>query len=259
MSDSTQQHATLDGLEEVSAIVAKYIAIEDVLVQSMRIGSDPASVAAFESSIIKVYSSVLLFQVKAALHFHRQTMARTVSNIVKSVDWVDLLAKVRQNDADCVALTTVTGMTNVASGIGEINNSLVGLDRKWNDMKNIGDVLDKLQKELEKKQKTNQEIISWISDIQVGEDHERVRAKLGVRYWNAGHWLLHNSAFEIWRASPRGQFWLQGSVGKTSLASIVINDLVKSGRNLNIAFFYCSRGCRQWGHRSLTFFLLHHS
>lgn len=71
-----------------------------------------------------------------------------------------------------------------------------------------------------------------------------MRAKLGARYWNAGHWLLLNSAFKIWRASPRDQFWLQGSVGtgKTSLASIVINDLVRRGKNLNIAFFYCSRG-----------------
>lgn len=87
-------------------------------------------------------------------------MARTVSNSVKSVDWTGLLAKVRQTDADCVALTTVTGMTNAIFGIGEINNTLIELDKKWNDMKNIGNVLEKLQNKLDKKQRTNGEIIS---------------------------------------------------------------------------------------------------
>lgn len=95
-------------------------------------------------------------------------------------------------------------MTNVTSGIGDINNTLIELDRKWGDMKNISNVLEKLQMELDKEQKTNGGIISWISDIQVGEDHVWVRAKLGARYWNAGHWLLLSSAFKIWRAFPRG-------------------------------------------------------
>lgn len=65
MSDSTQHHDVLDGLEGTSSIVAKYIAIEDVFVESVRIGSHSSSVTAFEGSIIMVYSSVLLFQVRS--------------------------------------------------------------------------------------------------------------------------------------------------------------------------------------------------
>lgn len=67
MSDSIQHHTALDGLEEASSIVAKYIAIEDVFVESARIGSGPVSVAAFEGSIIMVYSSFLLSQASSNL------------------------------------------------------------------------------------------------------------------------------------------------------------------------------------------------
>jgi hypothetical protein len=61
--------AALDGLEDVSSLVAKYIAIENLYVQRCQLDPKSSSNTAFESSIIRVYSSVLRFQVEAALHF----------------------------------------------------------------------------------------------------------------------------------------------------------------------------------------------
>ncbi|TVY34358.1 Vegetative incompatibility protein HET-E-1 [Lachnellula subtilissima] len=243
LNDSTQHKAALDGLEHISSLVAKYIAIEDVYVQSCRVDPKAESNDAFEASIIKVYSSILRFQVEAALHFHRPTMARTVSNVVQSVDWTELLSKVKESDAECVAFTSMTGMATLGSNLNGIGNSLIELRQRCEEIHDIGKALATLQEVWDANQKGISQIVSWISDAQVGEDHERVRTKLGARHWDAGQWFLENPGFKAWKGSKRGQFWLQGSVGtgKTSLASIVINELVKAGDDRSIAFYYCSR------------------
>ncbi|TVY88295.1 Vegetative incompatibility protein HET-E-1, partial [Lachnellula willkommii] len=235
--------AALDGLEEISSLVAKYIAIEDVFVQSCRVDPRAASNDAFEASILKVYSSILRFQVEAALHFHRPTVARTVSNVVQSVDWAELLSKVKESDAECVALTSMIGLASLGSNLSGIGNSLVELRQRSEEIHDIGKALATLQEAWDANQKGISQIVSWISDAQVGEDHKRVRTKLGARHWDAGQWFLENPGFKAWKGSNRGQLWLQGSVGtgKTSLASIVINELVKVGDNRSIAFYYCSR------------------
>ncbi|KAE8446360.1 hypothetical protein EG329_012109 [Mollisiaceae sp. DMI_Dod_QoI] len=243
LNDSTQHQEALSGLEEISSVVAKYIPVENVYVQNCAVDPCAETNAAFEASILKVYSDVLLFQVHATLHFHRSTMARTLSNIAKSVDWTKLLSNIKKSDVDCVAMTSMVGMANLGSDVSNINHSLLVLRQNYNELQEVNQILHNIQEKWEAKQTENTRIVSWVSDIQIGEDHERVRTKLGARHWDAGQWFLQNSGFKDWRNSPRGLFWLQGSVGtgKTSLASIVINDLVKTD-NRSIAFYYCSRG-----------------
>jgi Cdc6-like AAA superfamily ATPase len=221
----------------------RYIAIEDLYVRSCQADPNSSSSAAFQKAIIKVFSGVLQFQVEAALHCHRSTMARTVSNLAKSVDWVDNLSKIKQSDAACVAMTSVTAMSNMSSSIAEIGSGLAELRKRSEEIHEMSKIFGTLQEDRDEKQKKYAVVIAWISDAQVGEDHERVRAKLGARHWDAGQWFLRNPDFIEWKSSPRGQFWLQGSVGtgKTSLASIVINELIKAGDDRSIAFYYCSR------------------
>jgi hypothetical protein len=170
-------------------------------------------------------------------------MARTASNIVKSIDWADLLSKVKQSDAECVALTSVTGMANLGSNINGIGNSHVEIRQRSEEIRDMSKTLATLQEAWDANQKEISQIISWISNAQVGEDHERVKTKLGARHWDAGQWFLQNREFKVWKSSNRGQFWLQGSVrtGKTSLASILVNELVKASDDRSIAFNYCSR------------------
>ena len=199
--------------------------------------------AGFEASIIKVYSSILLFQVQAALYFHRSTMTRVVSNIVKLVEWKDLLSNIRKDDHNCVATASMIRIAHMGSFVNGIHGSLLEMKQRCEEIHDISKVLHKFGEDWEKKQTSNAGIVSWVSDIPVGEEHERVRVKLGARYWDAGQWFLQILEFKDWKTTPRGQFWLQGSVGtgKTSLASIVIHDLIKTGYHPSIAFYYCSR------------------
>jgi Cdc6-like AAA superfamily ATPase len=183
-------------------------------------------------------------------------MARTVSNVIKSIDWEDLLTKIRKVDSECVTMASMAGTASVVSGLSIVSASLADIQQKWEEIHNINITLTKLQDDWEKRQSGNAKIIQWISDIQVGEDHERVRNKLGSRYWDAGQWFLSNPEFKKWKISQQGQLWLQGSVGtgKTSLASIVVNELVKSSDGHSIAFYYCSRSAGAVSNSPTTIF-----
>jgi hypothetical protein len=203
LNDSTQNQDVLNGIEEISTIVGKYIAIEDVYVQSCEVSPGSESNVAFEKCIINVYSSVLLFQVKAALHFHRPTMARTASNIVKSVNWMELLLKIKKCDAECLAMASLAGTSNMTSGISSINENILDIQRKWKEIEDISAIVKKLEAGWEKKQKDIKAMIEWISDVQVGIEHERARASLGERYWNSGKWFLNGPDFRSWTAETR--------------------------------------------------------
>jgi N-terminal domain of NWD NACHT-NTPase len=158
-------------------------------VQSCTLDPRLESNAGFEASIIKVYSSILLFQVQAALYFHRSTMTRVVSNIVKLVEWRNLLSNIRKDDYNCVATASMIGIAHTGSFISDIHGSLLDMKQKCEEIHDISKVLHKFREDWEKKQTSNAGIVSWVSDVPVGEEHERVRAKLGARYWDAGQWF----------------------------------------------------------------------
>ncbi|EHK99410.1 putative Ecotropic viral integration site 5 protein like protein [Glarea lozoyensis 74030] len=101
------------------------------------------------------------------------TPTRTFSNITKSVDWAELISTVKQTDADCVALTSVTATTNMSSDISLINKGVLRLDEKWTEISHIVETLGTLQKGFEAKQSENARILSWISDIRVGDIHRQ--------------------------------------------------------------------------------------
>lgn len=102
-------------------------------------------------------------------------------------------------------------------------------------------------KKLDESDNENKSIISWLSNLKYGQDHENARTKLGSTYSDSGQWLLHSSEYARWSMSrPNNVLWLRGHVGtgKTSLVSIVTNRFLqnlKSTGKERLAYFYCSR------------------
>lgn len=93
----------------------------------------------------------------------------------------------------------------------------------------------------------NAGIISWISVVQVGEAHSRIREKLGSQYWDTGKWFLAPPAdhdpYQDWKKTLNGQIWIQGAPGtkKCSLESLVIHDLITIPASNKLAIYYCFR------------------
>ena len=92
-------------------------------------------------------------------------------------------------------------------------------------------------------QRETAEILSWVSPIPVGDDHEAVQSKLGSCYNASGRWLLTSEEFLKWKNGFSRIFWLRGAVGtgKTSLVFLIVRQFLQEAADERLACFYCSR------------------
>ncbi|KAL5331179.1 hypothetical protein ACEPPN_000708 [Leptodophora sp. 'Broadleaf-Isolate-01'] len=104
----------------------------------------------------------------------------------------------------------------------------------------VSDLLERVE------EKEQLEILKWISPIEYGKHHNRVKED---RTPDTCEWLLEDGRFRKWEdASSSVILWLQGSpgAGKTFLTSKVIDHvrsrLQSSLSQEGFAFFYCNRG-----------------
>lgn len=128
-----------------------------------RLGADPK----FEDAVVALYSDILMFYAKATCYFARRTLTMAFRNVVKLDDWTGLLSKVSNAEQTCMGFTTVLSQSALLKGQEEIESLLRVLESR--DMQN------RIQK-----------ILAWLSPIDVGKQHEQVKAKLGARYSTSG-------------------------------------------------------------------------
>jgi hypothetical protein len=196
------------------------------------------------------------------------------SNIGKKVPWADMRAKMKDLDAECKSFQSLISRDLIFSKLENLDNGIrtwrkededrheiiVNLIEKWRKQMSgqfdkeaaktdfIAKWLENLMNDRQACIDANSRIISWISDVQVGEAHSRIREKLGSQYWDTGKWFLappagQNDPYQDWRKSLNSQIWIQGApgTGKSSLESLVIHDLITNPASDNLAFYYCFR------------------
>ena len=248
-----EQEKAMDGLEEVSKVLARYSAVEKLLLSK----DSKKRNLEFEASIVTTYTEVLRYQVCATCHFSHGTVGRMFESIMTSNDWTRMLKKIQDADRHCQGFITLMSTQKLLESIQTIRQ---GFDRKlyekWQNAKTSNDKIllqwtdDRIQAS-EALQDENEKILNWISDVRVGQDHAAIREKLGASYWDSGQWFFNpyedeHDNFQDWKLSVRDQLWLQGTVGtgKTSLTSLVINHLIEHLPKEQLAFYYCSRSTR---------------
>jgi hypothetical protein len=175
-------------------------------------------------AILKVYKAILLYQAKAANHVRRSTFSRTSRDTVAADPWADDLKKIKDADTDCQTFVSLASTTKLSDELESIKEALFNL-------------------------KMEPSVLEWLingnhSEI---ETHHRIRREVGEQYQSCGAWFLRpkdgDDSYAVWRKLIRGQLSLQGSAGtgKTTLASMVVEDLVDDVSHPKLAYYYCKR------------------
>jgi hypothetical protein len=207
--DSEQHDQVLDGLVSITDLMNFYAQAEPFYL-SQNVNTEP---------LVELYKLVLEFQMLAAGYFSRNTAARFTRNVFMPDGWSDKLTKVRRKDEEC---------------------------RKWVNLSVSKQVISKLDAHLSAVNNDAaqaQQILEWISNISVRDQHVFVReSKLGRPYWNTGRWLIEHRDFRQWAQSSSGIFYLEGGVGvgKSCLVSSVLEEYFKASLD-RLGFFYCTR------------------
>jgi hypothetical protein len=219
MSDTEKHQEALNGLEQVTKILWCYAAADRALFV------DPTTRDSYSKVLLPLYIALLKYNCTAAQYFGQKTLKRIWKNTTGSISWSDNSAQIVVLDDDC-------RKTLQAFGVGRLQQLL----------ENQRLVLEQIIKSANSSRIERQEILSWMSTVPYGADHDNVRENLGERYHSSGRWLFRHTKFQEWQSSESGVFVLRGTAGtgKSSLTSIVIQDLLDNPTGY-LAYFYCSR------------------
>lgn len=186
-------------MEEITDIIDLYAGVEK---EYLKLDESPR-VKKFKEKLENLYFEMLDFLASAACHFDRNTLERMARSIPKIDGWEDRLQRVRELD------TGSTGCRKFADAIDS--------EYQREGMKTMKELLDEQTKTTNELLKSfnnqfdeNSKIISWVSNVDVERDHQRVREKLGSQYQNSGQWL--QPWYSRWTESAdTPTFWLYGS------------------------------------------------
>ena len=215
INDADERQAAIDGIENVTRIVARFRTVEVDYV-SGRYGIN----GNFEKRLVALYRAVAVFYIKATCYFAKSTPFRTIRGIVEADAWKHTLDSIKSTESECDRFVTMMGLSK----------SLERIDKVLEDLSRIE--FRDLIKDVEK----------WlIPDVDVGRQHQAKRPKLASGYDKAGSWLLDSPKFKSWEAGAEGaeQLWINGAVGtgKSSLVAIIVDRM--RARD-NVAFYYCT-------------------
>lgn len=222
VADSEEREKAIEGLSIVTSITARYSVSESDYLKG-HLGNNHE----FEEMLVHLYVLLLTFYAKVACYFAHHTLTIVLRNIVKQDDWTTALNDIHRADEECKDfIAKLTGSSLLAG--------------QYEAEKKLGSLVVFAEDERVK------DILQWTSLVDVGEQHLKVKEKLGAKYSNSGGWLLQSDEIESWSKGRRRDFWLKGAVGtgKSSLVSLLIDQVKPLFTNL--AWFYCNAGITDW-------------
>jgi hypothetical protein len=219
MKDAEKHQEALEGLERVTKIIWCYAAADRELLE------DPTSRDSYSKVLLPLYTELLKYNCTAAQYFGRKTLKRVWKNTTGSTSWSDNSAKIVIQDDDCRRAI-----------------QLFGFGRLQHNLEKQRSVVDQIIKSASSSRMEKRDILSWMSTVPYGADHDNIRENLGKAYQSSGQWIFKHPKYQEWQHSNSGVFVLRGTAGtgKSSLTSIIIQDLLDHP-NGYLAYFYCSR------------------
>ena len=227
----------LEGLEYVSNLIARYAIVEELYLSQSSVAIHQLS-----SSIVKLYSSILIFLGKAHGFFDDNTAKRLAKSFIKLTDqaFEDLVKDTNrcQEDVDRdarlvdserqrnIVFTTVTMSSNLsmemekfAAGNEDMRKHTEQMlklsEQLSHPVKRVAEQLSQITDFLDTEKRLG--ILQWLSIVPHEQHHQNVRKD---RLPGSGMWLLSKSEFTLWRSSSMSSIlWLHGipGSGKTKL------------------------------------------
>ncbi|KAI4250807.1 MAG: hypothetical protein LQ352_005234 [Teloschistes flavicans] len=260
--------AMAEGLEKISGYITRCHLYEHFF-----LAAPSAAQPELESTLLRLYTSILLYLARARQYYAKSTLRRLGASIVMTSDSVDIrLAKVKTEHDEverCTHLINTELSQDAGRKVGEIQASVSSLsgdlaalsvdmsasqDAKYHSLKAILDAFQQpilrtsiqvsdIHASLEKE--TRRQILSWLSTVRYREHH---KSAFSTVMPGSGRWLLQKHTFIDWKSSSSSSIlWIHGipGSGKSKLMATliqgVLNDKSKSPTTSAFAYFYCSK------------------
>ncbi|KAI0439402.1 hypothetical protein F4803DRAFT_47018 [Xylaria telfairii] len=236
-SNSELKSRLIAGIAMVASLLAQCETYQQLyMAPDLPLRPPKESLLELKTFIVQTYAKSQQFLSFAILQQQQSTVAAPF-NLGGAEDHANDLAKCEKKliraAEDCERHCNLSDRQNMK----ELLNLQADFSRAFQDQ------IDLILNRIDNKERI--EMLEWISPIQYGRHHDRVKEDRTV---DTCKWLLEHYKFREWEESSLSTIlWLQGSpgAGKTFLASKVIDHelarLKSSPNQEGFAFFYCDR------------------
>lgn len=246
IGDVEKFSALVEGLEKISSVLTRYSLLEDVY--PAKSNSSPLC-KELQSSLIRLYTAILRYLVKAKSYFSQSTGKRVIASALGSSDssvrlMLDVIFKKTTAVDSCLVLIQSEAGHHVKSQTDRILGLLVPLEQPFlRTVAHVAELHDHLSKS------TRMRILRWLSHARPKQHHQ---TEANAHLEGSGTWLFNHPEFANWREGSHASIlWLHGlpGCGKTKLVYGVIKRLFEemdsapptSHEFAPVAFFYCAR------------------
>jgi hypothetical protein len=199
-----------------------------------------------ENSIVALYKTLLLYQIKSTCSFCRNRALVFVHGIASLDDWDADLRKVKDAESD---LKTELGQFNsqhTKSLLRQLVEKAEQRDAILGDIRQAFKDNAALQKEIHRDEKDTK----CLQDLRLTDprhDKTRIESTKGGLLQGAYRWILDNDEFQQWRNEKGSLLWIKGhpGKGKTMLLCGIIGELNSETRSIDkeptmlLSYFFC--------------------
>ncbi|KAF7950816.1 uncharacterized protein EAE97_002368 [Botrytis byssoidea] len=231
VEDSQSLGILIEGLEQISKLIAQCKVLEDLYSQSA--GDNTG----FDGALLELYVAILTFESHAIQMYRKSTASRLISAIKlpsnKLQDGLKMVWVKHQRVTDCTRLIDAQYIRQFEDILQQFEHPIV---RSAAILQNYEDSLDLQERET---------LLRWLSTIPYRKHHKLKRSE---RLEGSCEWLLNSADYIQWKDSSASSIlWLNGiaGCGKSVLTSAVIESLCQESSSMGtaalVAYFYCSR------------------
>ncbi|KAF7884619.1 uncharacterized protein EAF02_004955 [Botrytis sinoallii] len=231
VEDSQSLGILIEGLEQISKLIAQCKVLEDLYSQSA--GDDTG----FNGALLELYVAILTFESHAIQIYRKSTANRLISAIKlpsnKLQDGLNMVWVKHQRVTDCTRLIDAQNIRQFEDILRQFKQPII---RSATILQDYQDSLELQERET---------LLRWLSTIPYRKHHKLKRSE---HLKGSCEWLLNSIDYNQWKDSSASSIlWLNGiaGCGKSVLTSSVIDSLCQEASSIRtaapVAYFYCSR------------------
>ncbi|KAL1957574.1 hypothetical protein VTO42DRAFT_5685 [Malbranchea cinnamomea] len=245
-ADSEQMASLLLGLDKILYVIDRCKVYEQLF------PDDPSLDQAgknFTAAMVKLYTCILQFLVKAIRLYEKNTASR----FVKAFWDLDEITsfetecnafevRVEVEAENCERVYSQIHREESSRRIEELKEHLRDLAKIKDLNESVGRIKIKVEALWKKASEDERDkILSWVSNVPFRDHHEAAFTGLTP---GTGEWLFEKECFKQWQSSDKSMIlWLHaiGGAGKTKLVSNFINKALNQPSDCRLVYFYCNR------------------